>query len=75
LRTLIALLPLIVCLAMMLLMWRPGMFRKDRDQPAGDNPDGRPAHESQEIAQLREEVAVLKAKQGAQEQNGAERIQ
>jgi hypothetical protein len=75
LRTLIALLPLIGCLAMILFMWGPMMFRKNQDQPASDKPDGRPAHESQEIAELREEVAVLKAKLALQEENGAERTQ
>jgi hypothetical protein len=73
LRTLITLLPAIGCLAMMLVMWRPMMVKRNKDQSAADQPDDRPGLESQEMAQLREEVAVLKAKLALQEENGAER--
>lgn len=71
-KTLVYLLPAIACLAMMLVMCGPMLFKKNTRQAAAtdDNPDT--TAEWKQLAELREEVALLKAKLALKEEDDSE---
>ncbi|MGH2375565.1 MAG: hypothetical protein ACRD1T_04835 [Acidimicrobiia bacterium] len=70
-RTLLSYLPLVGCLAMMLFICVPMMLRRNNNASCADDQTTTPS--SNEIAELREEVSLLKA-QLALKNDSAEKL-
>jgi hypothetical protein len=70
-RTLLTYLPALGCLTMMLIVCGPMIFRRNKGDASVHN-STQSTSSSQEIAQLREEVAVLKAQITLKEQSDSE---
>jgi cell division protein FtsB len=60
-RTLLTYLPVVGCLAMMLIVCGPMMFRRNKGAANGYDQQPEAAAHTDEVAQLREEVAMLRA--------------